>query len=91
VPSSKLMARGSRTPNHDVRYRSITIGNLDKVQQTVNKYGTTRVVGSCDFWNGKENQRNDQKYSSLHLHGRILMHSLGGGSSDATDRPGCIA
>jgi len=25
VPSSKLMARGSRTPNHDVRYRSITI------------------------------------------------------------------
>jgi hypothetical protein len=32
VPSSKLMAQGSRTPNHDVRYRSITICNLDKVQ-----------------------------------------------------------
>jgi hypothetical protein len=64
---------------------------LDKVQQTVKKYGPTPVGDSCDFWNGKEKQRNEQKYSSMHLHGRILMHNLGGGSSDATDRPGCIA
>jgi hypothetical protein len=57
----------------------------------VKKYGTTGVGDSCDFWNGKEKQRNEQKYSSMHLHDRGLMHNFGCGSSDATDRTGCIA
>jgi hypothetical protein len=61
------------------------------VQQTVKKYGTTRVDDSCGFWNGKEKQRNEQKYSSMHLPGGGLMYNFDCGSSDATDRTGSIA
>jgi hypothetical protein len=64
--------------------------NVDKLQQLAKKYGTTCIGNRCGLQNGKEKRRTEQKCSFMHLPGGGLMHNFGCGSSDTTDRTGCI-